>query len=65
MALFDLDHPTCLCGLEMRLRTVVPVAPVSGDPHLSEVHTFECLHCKHELRVMHDIPSPPLALKAS
>jgi hypothetical protein len=60
----DLDHPKCLCGRFMRLATVIPQQPKASEPFRGEVHTFECASCRHELRVLHDIPSPPLA-KAS
>src|SRR3954466_8143715 len=50
MNLPDLDHPNCLCGRPMQLRTIEPVAN-SNETH---VHTFVCVACSHELRVMND-----------
>jgi hypothetical protein len=50
MELADLDHPNCLCGRPMGLRTIEPVVK-SDETHM---HTFVCEHCAHELRVMND-----------
>jgi hypothetical protein len=54
--LFDLDHPTCICGLEMRLKMIVPIAMAPHETQRCENHIFECALCQHELRVMHDLP---------
>jgi hypothetical protein len=50
MELADLDHPKCLCGRPMELRTIEPVVR-SDETHM---HTFVCDDCAHELRVMND-----------
>jgi hypothetical protein len=57
--MFNLDHPTCVCGREMRLKCIAP-SEQHRDITLSEIHTFDCNSCQHEQRVMHDIPSPPI-----
>jgi hypothetical protein len=45
----DLDRPVCLCGKQMRLALVEPMA---FNDH-TEFRTFDCKHCSHELRIMH------------
>jgi acetone carboxylase gamma subunit len=57
--MFDLDHPVCICSAEMQLKSIVPTEH-STDPIKSEIHTFRCAECQHELRVLHDLPQPPV-----
>lgn len=53
--LFDLEKPSCICGRPMRLKMIVPT-PLKLHTEQCETHIFECGPCKHELRVMHDLP---------
>ena len=50
MELPDLDHPNCLCGEPMELVTIEPLVK-SND---TNIHTFVCSVCSHQLRVMND-----------
>jgi DNA-directed RNA polymerase subunit RPC12/RpoP len=42
------ERPTCLCGREMRLAKIEPHLTASD----TELRTFQCPRCSHELRLM-------------
>ncbi len=56
----DLDHPQCACGAAMRLSTVEPQLNSSQ----TSVHTFVCLQCGLQLKVLHGAPEPPAGAPA-
>lgn len=51
----DLGQPVCICGRPMRLKMIAPVPAKSNKIDRSEIHTFECGPCGHELKVIHDV----------